>query len=63
MELAIAQAFLLNETVVLVPEIIIVFEFFLGEDFKKFRIDRLGVAESLDSRKGGKIIEIVVCIG
>jgi hypothetical protein len=62
MKLAIAQAFLLDESVVLVPEVIIILKFFLGENFKKFRVDGVGVAEGLDSRKGGEIMEIVVCV-
>jgi hypothetical protein len=62
MKLAIAEAFLLDETVVLVPEIIIVFKFLLGEYFKEFRVDRVRVAEGLNSRKRCEILEIVVCV-
>jgi hypothetical protein len=60
MELAIAQAFLLNETVVLVSEIIVVFKFFLGKNFQEFGVDGVRVTEGLDGWKGGEIVEIVV---
>lgn len=47
----------------LVPEVTIVLQFLLGEDFEKFGIDRVGIAESLDCRKGGEVVEVVVSVG
>jgi hypothetical protein len=39
MELAIIQALLLDETFMLVSEIIVIFEFFFREDFKQLPED------------------------
>ena len=63
MELAVAQALFLDETFVLVPKIIVIFKFFLGEDFKQFPPDLLWRVEGLDSGKRGKIMKVKVGAG
>jgi hypothetical protein len=63
MELAIAQALFLDETFVLVPKIIVIFKFFLGEDFKQFPPDLLWRVEGLNSGKRGKIMKVEVGAG
>jgi hypothetical protein len=62
MKLAVVQTFLLDESVMLVSEVIVVFKLFLGEDFQEFGVDGVGVAKGLDRRKGSEIMEVVVCV-
>ena len=60
MELAVAQALLLDETFVLVPEIIVIFKFLLGEDFKQFPESLVRLTEGLNRGKGSEIVKVVV---
>lgn len=58
MQFAVVEVFLLDKSIVLILEIIVVLEFLLGEDFEEFRVDGVGIAQGLDSGKGCKIVEI-----
>jgi hypothetical protein len=60
---AVVETFFFDEVFVLVAEVFVVFEFFLGEDFEEFAVDRVGVAEGLDGGERGEIIEIIVGVG
>ena len=46
-----------------VSKVVIILEFFFGENFKQFGVDGVGIAEGLDGGKGGKVMEVVVSIG
>ena len=63
MELAVVETFGFDEVFVLVAEVFVIFEFFLGEDFEKLTMDGVRVAEGLDGGEGGEVIEVVVGIG
>jgi hypothetical protein len=60
MELTVAQALFLDETFVLVPEIIVVFEFLLRENFKQFPVGLVRLTEGLNRGKGSEIVKVVV---
>lgn len=46
----------------LIPEVVVVFKFFLGEYFEEFGIDGVGIAEGLKSRERGEVVEIEMSI-
>lgn len=62
-QLAVIQALLLDKSIMLVLEIIVVLELLLGENFEEFRVDCVGIAEGLDGGKGGKIVEVEMGVG
>jgi hypothetical protein len=52
-QLGIVEAFVFDEAVVFVSEVVVVFEFFFGDDFEELGVDGVRIAERLDRRERG----------
>ena len=63
MKLAVVQILILKESLILVPEVVVVFKIFLGENLKEFRMGGVGIAKSLNCGEGGKVVEVEVGAG
>lgn len=62
-QLLAIQAFLLNEALVLVVEVVVVLEVLLGKDLEKLGVGGVGVAQGLDTGNATQLLEEVVGAG
>jgi hypothetical protein len=62
-ELLVVQLLLLNPTLVLIIEIVVVLEILFSKDIEKLRVDGVGVAEGLHAGNAPKILEKEMVVG
>lgn len=62
-QLAVVELLLLEETIVLIVEIVVILELLLRDDFEKFKVDWVRVGKGLDCWEGSQVVEIIVSWG
>jgi hypothetical protein len=62
-QLIVVKLLLLNPTLVLIVEVVVVLKILLGKDIEELRVHRVGVAQSLNGGDSAEILEEEVSVG